>query len=408
MYRTLVGFSDPQYETEDLPREVEARARRRRKVDRTKSADTTSKSADATASTPRTLDLSTYKLHALGDYVEAIRNLGTTASWSTQIGELEHRYVKRLYPLTNKTKYTSQIAQHEQRERLLRALRHRMDGIHRPTEQADDEPDHSSQETLLPPEPSLSQHHFISSSHRQALSDSGFIDDHEDDIAFKNFLPKLEAHLLGRLLGIRYTGDEHEFSGQELSEVIIANDRLYAHKVLRVFYTSYDSRRCYDVLNPRRHADFITRRTTTTFQAIPSARKRCTSYGSGGMGVILIMPLDLEPSASSVWDLSKLGGAFLWCCVLSTSYPHLLMDWLKSQQSPCLPSNYPSRRHNGNGIILVCSLIVILVCANLAEVWATIIRQPRPTQLMSTLQDINNDPVNDSENESVLPELVQS
>ena len=34
---------------------------------------------------PKTFNMNTYKLHSLGDYTDAIRNYGTTDSYSTQI-----------------------------------------------------------------------------------------------------------------------------------------------------------------------------------------------------------------------------------------------------------------------------------------------------------------------------------
>lgn len=76
----------------------------------------------------RTLNLFTYKWHAMGDYVSTIRWFGTTDNYSTQVvsirafldsallntynikGELAHRTVKMLYGLTNKRDATKQIA----------------------------------------------------------------------------------------------------------------------------------------------------------------------------------------------------------------------------------------------------------------------------------------------------------
>ena len=39
--------------------------------------------------------------------------------------------------------------------------------------------------------------------------------------------------------------------------MLIVNDRIYRHKVLRVNYTSYDVRRGQDSMNPRTHADIM-------------------------------------------------------------------------------------------------------------------------------------------------------
>ncbi|KIM65881.1 hypothetical protein SCLCIDRAFT_22423 [Scleroderma citrinum Foug A] len=48
----------------------------------------------------KTFNMLTYKVHALGDYVQTIRLFGTTDSYSTQIGELSHRLIMKFYGLT--------------------------------------------------------------------------------------------------------------------------------------------------------------------------------------------------------------------------------------------------------------------------------------------------------------------
>lgn len=54
-----------------------------------------------------------------------------------------------------------------------------------------------------------------------------------------------------------YNGDEAVYSPEERRSVVILNDRMYRHKVLRVNYTTYDLRRAQDSLNPRTHADIM-------------------------------------------------------------------------------------------------------------------------------------------------------
>ncbi|KAJ6608894.1 hypothetical protein B0H10DRAFT_2301109, partial [Mycena sp. CBHHK59/15] len=70
----------------------------------------------------------TYKLHSLGDYVRSILWFGTSDSYSTQPGELEHRRVKRFYARTNKNRAVRQMTQLERRESSLMriAIRARM------------------------------------------------------------------------------------------------------------------------------------------------------------------------------------------------------------------------------------------------------------------------------------------
>ncbi|KAF8546009.1 hypothetical protein OG21DRAFT_1587857, partial [Imleria badia] len=115
------------FKTYDLPRETAARVRRKAQHAQTKQGASTSgkaQSASNTTSARKThnFNMSTYKLHALGDYVASIWRYGTTDNYSTQVGELEHRRVKRFYSRTNKNAFTHAIAKHQQRERLL----HRM------------------------------------------------------------------------------------------------------------------------------------------------------------------------------------------------------------------------------------------------------------------------------------------
>ncbi|KAK2459629.1 hypothetical protein APHAL10511_008357 [Amanita phalloides] len=68
-------------------------------------------------------------------------------------------------------------------------------------------------------------------------------DDLKDDPACQNFLPRLLDHLLGRLLGVEYDGDEKCYTSIERSTVSIMNKIIYSHRVLRVNYTTYDLRR---------------------------------------------------------------------------------------------------------------------------------------------------------------------
>lgn len=88
---------------------------------------------------PREFNMNTYKTHALGDYVETIRQYGTTDSYSTELvseswiqpfaifnylkGELEHRNPKGRYKRTSKKQFKKQLAQIERRQARLRRIR---------------------------------------------------------------------------------------------------------------------------------------------------------------------------------------------------------------------------------------------------------------------------------------------
>ena len=72
-------FSD-RFETKELPKETDARKRREAaKMSKGKASD-----RRKGAGSKVRFNLSTYKLHALGDYADTIRRRGTTDSYSTQ------------------------------------------------------------------------------------------------------------------------------------------------------------------------------------------------------------------------------------------------------------------------------------------------------------------------------------
>ena len=73
----------------------------------------------------------------------------------------------------------------------------------------------------------------------------------------QNFIPRLKDHLLGRLRGLAYNGDEYDFSDEDRSCVLIHNNQIFEHSFLRVNYTTYDLRREQDSVNPRTRADIM-------------------------------------------------------------------------------------------------------------------------------------------------------
>ena len=105
----------------------------------------------STASGPKhkTLNLSTYKFHALGDYPLAIRHYGTTDNYTTQIvslgqhhniyqliqlqGELEHHCVKWHYPRSGKKKngMVCSITNQEAIERFIRKVNDAREDLHK-------------------------------------------------------------------------------------------------------------------------------------------------------------------------------------------------------------------------------------------------------------------------------------
>lgn len=77
------------FETKELPREVQAREKKKIKKATKESAGTPAPEPEAPASKStkrllREFKLNTYKNHSLGDYVESIRRYGTTDLYSTE------------------------------------------------------------------------------------------------------------------------------------------------------------------------------------------------------------------------------------------------------------------------------------------------------------------------------------
>ncbi|KIJ06917.1 hypothetical protein PAXINDRAFT_19881 [Paxillus involutus ATCC 200175] len=196
-------------------------------------------------------NMATYKLHALGDYVKSIWLFGTTDNYSTQVGELEHRRVKRFYARMNKIKFTRGIAKQQQRERLLRQLREtkqqqEAEAITAQQGMSSREPGHSeteagAEESNSPflhfvdqeqlPHCSPNAHYQVSLSQKHYWDISSWLRKNRDDPAVSNtFLSRLKSHIPACLSGKEYDGDESTFSARERNS---------------------------DSLNPRTHADVM-------------------------------------------------------------------------------------------------------------------------------------------------------
>ena len=70
--------------------------------------------------------------------------------------------------------------------------------------------------------------------------------------------PKLLDHLLARLKDVElYDSTEPTFTDAEQCSIVLDDDTIYQHKVLRVNYTTYDLPHNQDSINPRTHADVM-------------------------------------------------------------------------------------------------------------------------------------------------------
>jgi hypothetical protein len=161
------------FQTRELERERAARQRRRENASATGAKSTEAETTTAapgkhvgkrkapnapsdSGRRPKSLNLKTYKYHALGDYVATIHRFGTTDSYSTQpVGvqlaashsllttsiyqsEREHRTSKARFVRTSGRSIPCQIAKIETRERRIRMIR---DKLRHPSARPPAEPD---------------------------------------------------------------------------------------------------------------------------------------------------------------------------------------------------------------------------------------------------------------------------
>ncbi|THU97282.1 hypothetical protein K435DRAFT_857796 [Dendrothele bispora CBS 962.96] len=250
------------YDTKELAKEVETRQRckanRKKKVtarEKGKRKANDENDSEVTTVNSKLFNLCTYKIHALGHYVHFIRLFGTTDNYSTQIGELEHKRVKRFYARTNKTfKYVRQVTAHEHRTHIIHSLDQCLQEERQPPPARSSDPrvpfQHSDQ--MQPTEPDM--HYKISNDKSQWVHIHELMNDNKNDPAFKSFYVKLKEYLFRHLSGIP---DSDDITPEQRDTVRVKLDRIYKHKVLRVNYTSYDMRRCQDCINPRTRADIM-------------------------------------------------------------------------------------------------------------------------------------------------------
>ncbi|PPR02756.1 hypothetical protein CVT24_002089 [Panaeolus cyanescens] len=253
------------YSTVDLPSEEASRTRRKALAlnKRTQPGATSSTQAlkGKAASKRRQFNMSTYKLHALGDYVAMIKEFGPTDGFSTQIGELEHRRCKRFYTRVHKGSqhYAMGIAVHVSRERqVFNRTADTGAQMERPNKKRKPNlPIRSLPKQEVLSNSRAADHYQISDETRNPIRIKGFLAQHQGDPAIKGFFTQLRDHLLGRLMGLKYDGDDEPFTNADRAAVTFRNDTMWEHMTMRINYTTYDMRREQDTLNPRTHPNIM-------------------------------------------------------------------------------------------------------------------------------------------------------
>ncbi|KAI0755357.1 hypothetical protein C8Q80DRAFT_1095185 [Daedaleopsis nitida] len=160
-------------------------------------------------------------------------------------GELEHRHSKRWYARTNRIHFEFQIAQKQRRRAILEGLRRR-DPTFTPRWEQKLEKANAKREVSEAIDRGLAH----ATNRRQGDTTAPI----SPTTHYEDFLPRLREHLLSRFLpGTRVA----DFSEEHHDGLIVYDDRLLRHKVLRVNYTTYDMRRDQDSINPRTHPDVM-------------------------------------------------------------------------------------------------------------------------------------------------------
>ncbi|KAF9242150.1 hypothetical protein BU15DRAFT_73077 [Melanogaster broomeanus] len=247
--RNFAVLTSPAFSTRELRREAERR-RRRQAQEKRKTQHTAAYNAQGRRT--KAFNLQTYKLHALADYPAQIKMFGTTDSYSTQPGELEHRTSKGRFPRTSRKNYIEQLVSIGRRQERIGRIRARIDAANK----MDPVPD--TQE----------QHHHIGKSQNYPEELMAFMQQRSNDPAANDFVLKLKTHLLPRIRQLHSEEPCNEAeattagpqqspmgnAGQPplpmLNHIILNANCMYRHHILRVNYTTYDLRRETDMVNP--------------------------------------------------------------------------------------------------------------------------------------------------------------
>ena len=147
----------------------------------------------------------------------------------------------------------------------------------------------------------------------------------------QNFLPKLQQHLLPRVLarlheagGSAAHATPDRFAEASASEnarhVVLKHSQLYHHKLARFNYTTYDVRRAHDVINPgNNHADvmllagndsahrFLYARVLGVYHAdVIYIGPGSTDYEARRFDVLWVRWFDIETDIETDWQTLKL------------------------------------------------------------------------------------------------------
>ncbi|KAG8942397.1 hypothetical protein FRC04_003762 [Tulasnella sp. 424] len=240
----------PHFNTTETPKERNARDRREtaRAEKAPGSANRAKGKQKATSPLPKTFSLRTIKIHLLGHYPPIIRWFGTTDSYSTQIGELEHRVVKSYYRRGNKKDYVQLATRMQRRSQHLHRITENVRRLGVKAGHKSHDVDRSGATPLPPFSPD--QHHQMAKTKKKWVHIGQLVSSDPSEPAFQGFITTLKDHILGRIANRPFDGSEGSFSDEDRDHVIILNNLLYQVSKIRINFTTYNVQRDQDIINP--------------------------------------------------------------------------------------------------------------------------------------------------------------
>ncbi|KAG5219501.1 GLOBIN domain-containing protein [Salix suchowensis] len=300
--RKFADITCAAFNTTELPKETAARMRRQARKDHLPTASTAgnvqtagtvettesgpaSTTAAAVPCPPQTMDPMVTKMRTFSlstwHYVDVIHDYGTTDSYTTQLarfnfpvnvlmltGEVEHRRAKTgRYMRTSKKNFEEQMAAMDIRDQRIRNIEHKLQ-LHdvrqsQLTEPTSNSPSKFDEDSESPS--NVNTHHVIGISQRDYIDIGPWLLRNQADPATKDFLPRLQDHLLARLCGLPHAGDSFMFNKDERSRIVFRNHRMYPHQTFHINYTTYDVCRDSDLVKsvrPRQNIMLLSKSTT--------------------------------------------------------------------------------------------------------------------------------------------------
>ncbi|TEB04000.1 hypothetical protein FA13DRAFT_1654889, partial [Coprinellus micaceus] len=233
--RSFISNVCSKIQTEELAAETEARERREaRKAE--KEEIKRQERALKKRKKPKLvkLNICTPKFHFLGDYVKYIRLFGTTDNYSTQLGELLHRHPKKWYKRGQKRNARRDVGRYERKkEGAMNAEVHHFIG---------------ESQTFPVKLSAFDLHRASDSAYTPESSSETFLSSLREDL-----LPRVVQNVMAKQKELAeqegFSCEPYPAESYEPSAIVFKDRRIYAHRIIRIKYTTYDVRRHEDVVH---------------------------------------------------------------------------------------------------------------------------------------------------------------